>query len=129
MIQAEHAIFIPYNKKLTLVARENRKNPTKAEKRMWYEILNRKQFEGYKFSRQKPIDNFIADFYCAQLQLVIEIDGDSHAEKEDYDTFRTEVLQKFGLRIVRYTNDEVLNNVEGVYEDLCNKLIPPTSPY
>src|SRR5680860_1794259 len=79
--------FIPYKKSLTTKARENRKNPSKAETKVWYEILQDKGFENYKFIRQKPLDNFIVDFYCSELLLAIEIDGDSHSEQIDYDIY------------------------------------------
>ena len=114
--------FIPYNKSLTKKARENRKNPTKSEKKIWYEVLRNKEFENYKFIRQKPLDNFIVDFYCSELLLAIEIDGDSHAEQIEYDITRTEKLNKFGIKIVRYTNFEILKNIEGVYDDLKIKI-------
>jgi|GEM_PF-581367 len=123
-------LYIPYNQKLTELARENRKNPTKAEQKMWNEVLRRKNFLDYKFHRQKPLDNFIADFYCSKLRLIIEIDGDSHTDKKEYDEIRTEILNQYGLTVVRYTNDEVLNNIEGVYDDLMEKIKPtPTLPY
>ena len=72
--------FLPYNKNLTVLARENRNNPTKAESKIWSAVLRMRQFASYKFLRQKPIANYIVDFYCSELCLVIEIDGDSHAE-------------------------------------------------
>ncbi|MFZ4855298.1 MAG: endonuclease domain-containing protein [Desulfuromonadaceae bacterium] len=114
--------FLPYNKNLTERARENRKNPTKAESKIWNEVLRMRQFADYKFLRQKPIDNYIVDFYCSELRLVIEIDGDSHAETVEYDAARTKVLHSLGLTVVRYTNDEVLRNIQGVYDDLSEKI-------
>jgi len=114
--------FIPYSRSLTKKARENRKNLSKAEKKIWYEILQDKGFDDYKFIRQKPLDNFIVDFYCSELLFVIEIDGDSHSEQEDYDTFRTEKLNKFGIEVIRYTNFEILNNIDGVYDDLRKRV-------
>lgn len=114
--------YIPYNQKLVEVARKNRKNSTQAENKIWYEVLKSKQFENYKFHRQKPLDNFIADFYCAELMLVIEIDGDSHAGQEEYDTIRSEKLNEYGIKVIRYTNNDVLFNIGGVYQDLKNKI-------
>jgi len=114
--------FVHYSKKLTEKARENRKNPTIAEKKMWYEVLRNKEFENYKFIRQKPLDNFIVDFYCSELFLAIEINGDSHAEQAGYDIARTKKLNSHGIEIVRYTNLEVINNIEGVYDDLKRKI-------
>ena len=114
--------FIHYDKKLTALARENRKNPTAAEIKMWNEVLRMRHFSNYKFSRQKPIADFIVDFYCAELRLVIEIDGDSHAEAVEYDAVRTAVLNASGISVVRYTNDEILNNLEGIYDDLVRRV-------
>ena len=111
--------FLPYNSTLTQLARENRKNPTPAESRMWHQVLRMRCFENYKFLRQKPIDNYIVDFYCSELHLVIEIDGDSHAEAVEYDAVRTSVLEALGLTVVRYTNHDIMHNLESVYEDLC----------
>jgi len=117
------APFLPYDKNLTTLARQNRSNPTKAERTIWREILRKRQFARYKFLRQKPIGGYIVDFYCAELRLVIEIDGESHAESVEYDRERTKFLNSLGLRVVRYTNHEVLNNLEGVYDDLMRRLL------
>lgn len=114
--------YIPYNKALTQKARENRKNPTAAEKKLWYEVLGNKRLNNLKFTRQKPLDEYIVDFYCAELMLAIEIDGDTHADQEQYDKHRTENLNKYGIEVIRYTNAEVLNNLEGVYQNLCERI-------
>ena len=114
----EGSAYLPYNKNLTAIARENRNNPTKAEGKIWNEVLRMRQFASYKFLRQKPIGGYIVDFYCSELRLVIEIDGDSHAESVEYDEERTKILGALGLTVVRYTNDEVLTNIQGVYDDL-----------
>lgn len=114
--------FIPYNKSLTTLARENRKNPTTAEKQMWQQLLRMRQFSDYKFLRQKPIGGYILDFYCAALQLAIEIDGDSHAEREEYDAERTRFLNACGIQVLRYSNDDVLQNTAGVYDHLNNAI-------
>ena len=106
-------MYIPYNKTLTQKARENRKNPTPAEKKLWYEALGNKRLSNLKFTRQKPLDEYIVDFYCAELMLAIEIDGDTHAGQEHYDKRRTENLNRYGVEVIRYTNAEVLNNLEG----------------
>jgi very-short-patch-repair endonuclease len=110
--------FIPYNKKLTALARENRKNPTAPESRMWNEVLRMRHFAEYKFLRQKPIADFIVDFYCAELRLAVEIDGDSHAAAVEYDAARSGALNALGIQVIRYTNDDVMKNLEGVYDDL-----------
>ena len=116
--RAGEGLVLHYNKNLTVLARKNRSNPTKAETKIWCDILRMRQFEQYKFLRQKPIGGYIVDFYCSELQLVIEIDGDSHAETVEYDEERTKLLSSLGLHVIRYTNDDVLQNIEGVYDDL-----------
>ncbi len=123
--------YLPYNPELTEKARENRKNPTPAEKKLWFDLLQNKRFRGLKFSRQKPLDNYIVDFYCAELMLAIEVDGDTHAEQEQYDQTRTNQLNNLGVQIIRYSNTDVLNNLEGVYEELLKCVSarkPPKSP-
>ncbi len=94
---------------------------TPAERRMWFDIIpNLPQ----KFLRQRVIGNYIADFYCASKKLVIEIDGDSHFsnDAEKSDEVRTAYLESLGIRVVRYTNDDVLTNQDEVFKDLCGHL-------
>lgn len=114
--------FIPYDPRLLEKSRENRKNMPSPERRIWNRLLRDKQLQGFKFLRQKPLDRFIVDFYCAELLLAIEIDGDSHAEQKDYDELRTLRLNEYGIRVIRYTNHEVMSNLEGVYEDLVKNI-------
>jgi very-short-patch-repair endonuclease len=113
---------LPYAKHLTAYARANRKAPSPAENLLWQKVLRNRQFNGYKFLRQKPIGPYIADFYCAELKLVIEVDGDSHAEQPDYDAKRTALLEGQGLRVLRYANRDILNNLPGIYEHLQSQL-------
>ncbi len=120
-------LFLPYNKNLTALARENRKNPTPAETRMWHQVLRMRQLAQYKFLRQKPIGNFIVDFYCAEIALAIEIDGHDHAEKTGEDLERTWFLNGLGLTVIRYANDEVMWNIDGLYEDLAARIQNLTS--
>ncbi|MDP1607630.1 MAG: endonuclease domain-containing protein, partial [Rhodocyclaceae bacterium] len=110
--------FLPYDKNLTALARENRKNPTAAESLIWNKVLRSRQFLRYKFLRQKPIGGYIVDFYCSELHLVIEIDGESHAQQVDYDVERTHFLNSLGLTVFRYTNQDVLQNLAEVFDDL-----------
>jgi very-short-patch-repair endonuclease len=114
--------FLPYDVRLTEKARENRRNPTPAEKRLWHDVLGQKEFEGLKFTRQKPIDHYIVDFYCSKLKLVIEIDGDSHSENAEYDRRRTERLGSLGVCVLRYSNHDILHNLNSVYLDLVDKI-------
>lgn len=103
---------LPYNPKLVPRARELRKNLTPAEKRLWYGYL---RMLAVRVLRQRPLDHFIVDFYCASAKLVIEIDGDSHAgdEAAAYDVQRTQVLEGYGLTVVRFTNRDVFCDFEG----------------
>ncbi|MBU3978681.1 DUF559 domain-containing protein [Patescibacteria group bacterium] len=115
-------LYIPYKRELKEYARQNRKNPTQAEQKMW-SILQIEQFAKYKFTRQKPLDTFIADFYCAQLLLVIEIDGDTHAQQEEYDALRSDILKaRYRIKVIRYTNLDVVQNIDGVYEDIYKQI-------
>ena len=114
---------LPYNTALVARAKELRKNMTLAEKKLWYSYL--KNFK-FKVLRQRPIDHFIVDFYCPSLKLVIEIDGDTHFTDEGkaYDKERTAGLERYGLKLIRFTNSQVLRNFEAVCEQL-NLSIPP----
>ena len=104
---------LPYNPKLTERARELRKNMTKAEKELWYHYL---RYNRLTFHRQKIIENYIVDFYCSKALLVIEIDGDSHFTNEaiEYDFNRTAILEAYGIKVIRFTNYEVINDFERV---------------
>ncbi len=117
--------FLPYDKRLTALARENRSQPTPAESLLWQKVLRDKQFRQYKFLRQKPIGSCIVDFYCAELRLVIEIDGDSHADQIEYDAQRSRFLDGFGQHIVRYANRDVQNSLPCVYDDILTHLSSP----
>lgn len=96
-------------------ARELRRQMTPAEQKLWQQLRG-KQFYQLKFRRQHPLDRFILDFYCHQHQLVIEVDGNSHAEpaQKAYDTTRTEWLEQRGLRVIRFSNRDVQTNLAGV---------------
>ena len=117
--------FLPYDKRQTALARENRRNPTPAKTLLWQKVLRGKQFEHYKFLRQKPIGDYIVDFYCAELRLVIEIDGDSHAGQIEYDAQRTRFLNGLGLQVIRYANRDVLHELPGLYDNLLTHLPSP----
>lgn len=117
---------LSYNPQLVERARELRKHMTPAEKKLWYSYLRTFKF---RVLRQRPIDKFIVDFYCAELKLVIEVDGNSHFTKvgKDYDAARTEILEGYGLKVMRFTNEQVLNNLESVCQQI-EELIPPNPP-
>ena len=102
-----------HNKELTLIARRLRKDMTKEERHLWYDFLR-----GYpiRFLRQKVVGKYVVDFYCAAANLVVELDGSQHFEDAGRvcDAARTEFLQKYGLRVLRFANNDVMKNFEGV---------------
>ncbi len=111
--------IIPYNPKLKELARQLRNQSTKSEIKLW-QFLKGKQLKGYRFNRQKPLLNYIADFYCYELKLVIELDGYSHDFKDgqNRDFKKQQDLERAGLRVVRFTDNDVMDNIEGVVADL-----------
>ncbi len=105
-----------------------RREMTDAEKLLWRHLRLR-QFAGYKFRRQHPLGNYIVDFVCLEAALVLEVDGGQHAESADNDAIRTQWLEANGLHVMRFWNNEVLNNIEGVKLAIWNylsKLLPPS---
>lgn len=100
------------------LAREHRHPLTPAEAKIWSRVRNRGL--SFKIRRQHPIWRFIADFYCAEARLVIEIDGDSHAapEQEDYDRARTEWLEERGYKVIRITNEDVHKRLENALNEI-----------
>ncbi|MDZ7660300.1 endonuclease domain-containing protein [Fodinibius sp.] len=105
--------YIKYNPNLKDRARELRKNSTPSEIELW-KSLRAGNMRGYTFNRQKPLDQFIVDFYCRKLKLVIEIDGDSHDDKRSYDLRRQKRLESLGLHVIRFYDHEVMNHLDGV---------------
>ncbi len=103
---------LKYLDELRQLARDNRNNPTEAEKVMW-SILKNKQL-GFLFLRQKPMGKFILDFYCSKLMLAIEVDGDSHDNKKYLDKQRDLYLEQRGIKTIRFTNEEILDDIEKV---------------
>ena len=119
--------MLPYNRNLKQHSRQLRKNMTDAERHLWAKI-RMKQLKGYQFYRQKPIGDYIVDFFCPRAKLVVEIDGSQHFSDEttEYDRIRDEYLSSLGLRVLRFTNAEVLTYIEGVVESIEEKI--PLSP-
>jgi very-short-patch-repair endonuclease len=93
----------------------------RAEFVFWSAVRDR-QFEGLKFRRQHPIDRFFADFACPSAKLVVELDGPSHADREIEDAERTAVMERCGWRVIRFTNEEVLQGLEYVFARLLGEL-------
>lgn len=96
-------------------ARKLRQDQTPSERKLWARLRGRR-LNGLKFRRQHPIGPYITDFYCAACRLVIEIDGDGHLEREEYDANRTEWLEGQGYQVLRFTNRDVQDNTEAVLE-------------
>ena len=110
-----------YNKSLQPLASSLRKNMTKAEASLWKYVLKEKQLKGYQFRRQRPILKYIADFLCKELMLIVEVDGITHDTEETVakDRQRENDLIEKGFKIVRFTDEEVLTNINGVADQLA----------
>ena len=108
-----------HNKEIVPLARLLRKNMTKEERRLWYNFL---RTYPVKFSRQKVLGKYIADFYCAKAKIIIELDGSQHYDEdgEKKDKERTEFLMRYGIRVIRIPNNEVNCNFRGVCEYIDN---------
>ena len=98
-------------------ARKLRKNLTPAEARLWSALRN-KQLQGLRFRTQHPVGNFILDFYCSSCKLVVEVDGEIHAKQTEYDNARTTKLADFGYKILRFTNEQVMNDLPNVLAEI-----------
>lgn len=112
------------------LARELRKNMTLSEVLLWKELKN-KNIQGFDFDRQRPIGNYIVDFYCKELSLAIEIDGDTHIYRYDYDDERQIELEKLGVHFLRFEDIEVKKNIMNVLiviEDWIEKNQPTPAP-
>ena len=105
--------IIPYNPKLKELSRQLRNNSTLAEVLLWNQI-KKKQIREYQFLRQKPIDNYIVDFFCYELMLAIEIDGETHNYKVKKDQTRQNRLESLGINLLRFLDIDVKRNMNGV---------------
>ena len=112
---------LEYNKNLIPKAKELRKNMTRQEKKLWYDFLVKYP---KRFQRQKTIDNYIADFYCHEAKLIVELDGNQHFTEvaQNYDKERTDILQAYGLTVMRFKNSDIDNSFNNVCECI-NKYI------
>jgi adenine-specific DNA-methyltransferase len=118
----QHYVYPPILQR----ARDMRHPLTPAEAKVWAKVRNNQL--GFKVRRQHPIDRFIADFYVASAKLIIEIDGDTHAEPDqaEYDAVRTEWLEQRGYRVVRFTNEDVYKRLSGVVGAIVSACEEPT---
>lgn len=105
-----------YNKNLKELARRLRKNSTKAEVILWAQLLRGRKMQGYTYLLQRPVMNFIADFMCKELMLIIEIDGYTHPFEEQWklDLEKQRKLENAGFTVIRFTDEEVLKDLENV---------------
>ncbi len=112
-------------KNKTILARNLRKNATIQERRLW-NLLKNRQFHNLKFKRQQPIGDYIVDFICKEAKIIIEIDGGQHNEPEniEYDKTRTEYLNNLGYKVIRFWNNEIYENIEGVVLRLKEEINP-----
>ena len=127
-------MIIKYNPKLKELARKLRNNSTKSEIALWQK-LKRNQMYGYDFHRQKPINEFIVDFFCNKLQLAIECDGYSHQILEvwEKDKNKTKILNSLGIRVLRFSDYQIMNDMDNVLRSIedyiltfeANGNIPP----
>jgi len=104
---------LPYDPRLRSLARELRKNSTLAEVLLW-QHLKRRQRLGYDFHRQRPIDRYIVDFFCHELLLAVEIDGDSHRLKGSDDEHRQRKLESYGIRFLRFDDKNVKSDLQSI---------------
>ena len=132
---------IHYNPKLKTLSRELRKKGTLGEVLLW-QALKGKKIRGYQFMRQKPIGDYIVDFFCSKLKLVIELDGISHIDKAERDRIRQQKLEALGLSVVRFCEWYVKKDIRNVVQGIVNwiekhenekkaqaKTQPPKSPF
>lgn len=121
--QRERKMFYGAKPITFIRARNLRSSMTSAETILW-ERLRKNQLLGFRFKSQHPIHCFIADFYCHKAKLVIEIDGKIHLNKLEYDRDRTKCIEQFGLKLIRFTNEEISEDIDRVIEILKEYLLP-----
>ena len=111
--------MVLYNRNLRQFSRELRKNSTDAERRLWSKLRLR-QLNGFQFYRQRIIVNYIMDFFCPKAKLVVEVDGGQHysGEKQKSDFKCDEYLKRIGIKVLRFSDREVLTNIDGVLENI-----------
>jgi len=111
------------------LAKEMLKNPTQSERVLW-NILRKYRIKGFLFRQQHPIYIFIADFYCHKIKLVVEVDGDVHFndESQEHDDGRTGEMEKFGIKVIRFTNEQVLYNQDIILKQINEFITEIASP-
>jgi len=109
-----------YTQTKLAIAKRLRREMTPAEEVFWAAVKGNK-LNGLHFRRQQIIDGFIADFYCSKLRLVVEIDGGVHERQKDYDSERDRIIKRHGIKVMRFSNREVLNDIGGVLDKILNE--------
>ena len=119
-MEADKSNNYGYNKELQPFANKLRKQMTKSEACLWKYALKARKMKGYQFRRQRPVLNYIADFMCKELKLIIELDGITHNSEEAAakDDRRTEALERIGFKVIRFRDEEVLRNMRGVIQKI-----------
>lgn len=113
MNELDKTMYYGANQSIMEMAKALRKQMTYAESILWNRLNNKKILK-VRFRRQHPISNFIADFYCHAARLVVEIDGEIHKSRVEYDEGRTAEMERFGIKVIRFRNDEIENKIEDV---------------
>jgi very-short-patch-repair endonuclease len=121
MEELEKSMYYGAKSETFAAAKILRDNMTTCEKLLWQK-LKQKQACGLRFRRQHPIVFFIADFYCHEARLVIEIDGDIHIQQREYDDGRSAEMEKYSIKVIRFTNSEIENNIEEVIKNIENEI-------
>ena len=118
-VSVEYPMYFGAKPDIFKLAKELRKLESEAEKILWSQ-LNRNQLLGLQFRRQHPINRFIADFYCPKIKLVIEVDGSIHdiPEYQAHDIGRSEVLNDFSITVIRFTNEQILNEIDSTIKQI-----------
>ena len=119
-----------YNKNLQPYANRLRKEMTKAEACLWKYVLRAGKMKGFQFRRQRPVLNYIADYMCRELMLIIEVDGITHHYEETIkkDKIRQKALESAGFTVLRFSDEEVLNHIQGVYNYLEDWIEKKSNP-
>ena len=112
-------LYLNTEQKTRKYAKRLRKKETRAEKKLW-DLLKGRKCKGLKFRRQHPIHYYVADFYCHEERLIIEVDGGIHSDRRirEYDENRTAELNRYGIRILRFSNEQVINNDDKVISEI-----------
>jgi very-short-patch-repair endonuclease len=122
MVELDKTMYFKASPEIMNNLRMLRETMTTFEKLLW-EKLKGKQICGLRFCRQHPIFIFIADFYCHEVRLVVEIDGEIHNQQEEYDDGRSAEMEKFDIKVIRFQNYEIENNIEKVVQEIKNAVI------